>query len=281
MELTGKVCVITGATAGIGEVGAQELARRGARLVVVARDERRGEATMARLREIAPGAAHRIHYADLSRISEMKRVAAEIAAAEPRIDLLVNNAGALFASRHVTADGLEMTFALNHVAYAVLTHGLAERLFAARPARVVSTASNAHHGARFDPADLQSAKSYKGVRAYNRSKLYNILWTRELARRWAGTGVSVNCFHPGFVASRFGDKAGGLLTYGVRVAKLFAISPEEGARTLVYLATSPEVAQVSGGYFYKCQPEKPSADAESDAAARLVWDETARIAAIG
>lgn len=281
MELTRKVCVITGATAGIGEVGAQELARRGARLVVVARDERRGEATMARLREIAPGAGHRIHYADLSRIAEMKRVAAEIAAAEPRIDLLVNNAGALFASRHVTADGLEMTFALNHVAYAVLTHGLAERLFTARPARVVSTASNAHHGARFDTADLQSAKSYKGVRAYNRSKLYNILWTRELARRWAGTGVTVNCFHPGFVASRFGDKAGGLLAYAVRVAKLFAISPEEGARTLVYLATSPEVAQVSGGYFYKCRPEKPSADAESDAAARLVWDETARIAAIG
>ena len=281
MELTGKVCVITGATAGIGEVGAQELARRGARLVVVARDERRGEAAMARLREIAPGAAHRIHYADLSRISEMKRVAAEIAATEPRIDLLVNNAGALFASRHVTADGLEMTFALNHVAYAVLTHGLAERLFAARPARVVSTASNAHHGARFDPADLQSAKSYKGVRAYNRSKLYNILWTRELARRWAGAGVTVNCFHPGFVASRFGDKAGGLLAYGVRVAKLFAISPEEGARTLVYLATSPEVAQVSGGYFYKCRPEKPSADAERDAAARQLWDETARIAGIG
>lgn len=281
MELTGKVCVITGATSGIGAVAAQELARMGARLVVVARNEGRGEATLATLCAIAPTAAHRVHYADLSRISEMKRVAAEIAAAEPRIDLLVNNAGALFARRQVTADGLEKTFAVNHVAYAVLTSGLAERLFAAAPARVVSTASGAHRGAQFDPADLQSANNYSGVRAYRRSKLYNIMWTRELARRWAGSGVTVNCFHPGFVASRFGDKAGGLLAYMVRFAKLFAISPEEGARTLIYLATSPEVADLTGGYFFECRPAKPSADAENDAEARRLWDETMRIAGIG
>ena len=281
MGLEGKVCVITGATSGIGQVAAEQLARMGARLVLVARDARRAEATMARLRACAPATAHGVHYADLSRISEMKRVAAEIAAAEPRIDLLVNNAGALFSAREVTADGLEKHFAVNHVAYMVLTQGLGERLFAAAPARVVSTASGAHHGARLDLADLQTAKGYNGVLAYQRSKLYNIMWTRELARRWAGKGVTVNCFHPGFVATRYGDNAGGLLAIGVRIAKLFAISPEKGARTLIHLATSPDVADVTGGYFVKCRLTAPSHDAENDVAARRLWDETVRLAGIG
>jgi retinol dehydrogenase 12 len=281
MGLEGKVCVITGATSGIGQVAAEELARMGARLVLVARDERRGEATMARLRACAPAAAHAIHYADLSRLSEMKRVAAEIAAAEPRIDILVNNAGALFSSRQVTEDGLEKHFAVNHMAYFVLTEGLSERLFAAAPARVVSTASGAHYGARLDLADLQTEKGYNGVLAYQRSKLYNIMWTRELARRWAGKGVTANCFHPGFVASRYGNNAGGLLAIAVRISKLLAISPEKGARTLIWLATSPEVANVNGGYFAKCRLTAPSHDAENDAATRQLWDVSARIAGMG
>jgi NAD(P)-dependent dehydrogenase (short-subunit alcohol dehydrogenase family) len=160
----------------------------------------------------------------------------------------------------------------------VLTEGLGARLFASAPARVVNTASGAHLGARLDLDDLQIAKRYNGVQAYRRSKLYNIMWTRELARHWAGRGVTVNCFHPGFVATRYGDESGGLLSYAVRFAKLFAISPEEGARTLVYLATSPEVAGVSGGYFVKCRLTRPSADAENDEAARRLWDATARLA---
>jgi retinol dehydrogenase 12 len=280
MGLEGKVCVITGATSGIGQVAAERLAQMGLRLVLVARDEKRGAATLARLRAAGPATAHRIHYADLSRIAEMKRVAAEIAAAEPRIDLLINNAGALFSSRQLSADGLEMHFAVNHMAYAVLTDGLAERLFAAAPARVVSTASGAHYGARLDLGDLQTEKGYNGVLAYQRSKLYNVMWTRELARRWAGKGVTANCLHPGFVATRYGDNSGGLLSVGVRIAKLFAISPEKGARTLIYLATSPEVADISGGYFAKCRLTKPSHDAEDDAAARRLWDVTARLAGI-
>jgi NAD(P)-dependent dehydrogenase (short-subunit alcohol dehydrogenase family) len=281
MELEGKVCVITGATSGIGEVGALELARRGARLVLVARDAARGEAALARLRAAGTGAAHRVHRADLSRISEMKRVAAEIAAAEPRIDLLVNNAGALFTERQLSADGLEMHFAVNHLAYFVVTQILRERLIAAAPARVVSTASGAHYGARLDLDELQFTKGYGGFQAYQRSKLYNVMWTRELARRLAGTGVTANCFHPGFVATRYGDNAGGLLAYGVRIAKLFAISPQKGARTLVYLATSPEVANITGGYFTRCRLMPPSRDAENDAAARRLWDETARLAGTG
>jgi len=282
MGLEGKVCVMTGATSGIGEVAAEALARQGARLVLIARDEARGEATLARLRAIAPAAAHRVHYADLARIAEMKRVATEIAAAEPRIDLLVNNAGALFTTREVTADGLEKHFAVNHVAYFVITLMLRERLVAAAPARVVSTASGAHYGARLDLDDLQYANGYRGFQAYQRSKLYNVMWTRELARRWAGTGVTVNCFHPGFVATRYGDNAGGLLAFGVRVGKkLVAISPEKGARTLVYLATSPEVAGITGGYFTRCALKTPSETAQNDAAARRLWDETARLAGMG
>jgi NAD(P)-dependent dehydrogenase (short-subunit alcohol dehydrogenase family) len=280
MSLEGKVCVITGATSGIGLVAAEEFARTGARLVLVARDRARAEATLPRLRAAGPAAAHRVHYADLSRLSEMKRVADEIAAAEPRIDLLVNNAGSLFSFRQVTEDGLEKHFAANHVAYAVLTHRLRERLFAAAPARVVGTASAAHYGGRLDFDDLQFAKGYDGFRAYQRSKLYNVMWTRELARRWADRGVTVNCFHPGFVATRFGNNAGGPLAVMVRIAKLFAISPEKGARTLIYLATSPEVANVTGGYFDRCRLVRPSRAAEDDRAARRLWDETARIAGI-
>jgi len=279
--MQGKVVVITGATSGIGQVAAERLAGMGARLVLLARDKGRGEAALARLGERAPGAAHSIHYADLSRLAEMKQVAAEIAAAEPRIDALVNNAGALFSSRHVTKDGLELTFALNHMAYFVLTHGLHERLLASAPARVINTSSNAHKRASLDLDDLQSANGYSGFKAYGRSKLANILFTRELARRLAGTGVTANCLHPGFVATHFGDESGGWLSYAIRFwKKVFAISSEKGAETLVYLASAPEVANVSGAYFYQCRPATPTKEAQDDAAAHRLWSESARLAGL-
>jgi NAD(P)-dependent dehydrogenase (short-subunit alcohol dehydrogenase family) len=275
-----KVVVITGATSGIGEVASQRLAGMGARMVLIARDRTRGEAALNRLRSAAPGAAHSIHYADLSRIPEMKRVAAEIAAAEPRVDVLINNAGALFGTRQATADGLEQTFATNHMAYFVLTLGLRERLLAAAPARVVSTASGAHRGYTLDFADLQSAKGYSPMGAYGRSKLCNILFTRELARRWSGTGITANCLHPGFVATRFGDSSGGLMSGVIRVAKAFAISPEKGAETIVYLSSSPDVASQSGEYFYKCRPATPTAGGRDDAAAERLWVESAKLAGV-
>ena len=206
----GKVVVITGATSGIGWVAAEKLAQMGARLVLIARDRSRGEATLARLREAGPGAGHTVHYADLSTIAEMKRVAGVIAAAEPRIDVLINNAGALFSSRQVTPDGLEMTFATNHMSYFVVTLGLADRLRATPGARVVNTSSDAHKRAHLDFDDLQSAKGYRGFPVYGRSKLCNILFTRELAKRWDGTGVTANSLHPGFVSTRFGDRSGGM-----------------------------------------------------------------------
>ena len=278
--MEGKVVVITGATSGIGQVAAEKLAGLGARLVLVARDKARGEATLARLAAIAPGVAHSIHYADLSRVAQMKQVAAEIAAAEPRLDVLINNAGALFGSRQVTEDGLELTFATNHLSYFVLTDGLRQRLLASAPSRVINTSSDAHGRARLDFDDLQSARDYGGFKVYGRSKLCNILFTRELARRLAGTGVTANCLHPGFVDTRFGDHSGGAFSYVIRLAKPFAISPEKGAQTLVYLASSPEAENVSGQYFYKCRPAAPSPAAQDDAAARRLWLESARLAGV-
>jgi NAD(P)-dependent dehydrogenase (short-subunit alcohol dehydrogenase family) len=221
-----KVFVITGATSGIGQVAAETLAAMGGRIVQIARDPARGEAAMARLQAISPDVRHSIHYADLSRLGEMKRVGREIAQAEPRIDILINNAGAMFGFRQLTEDGIERTFALNHLAYFVLTDALRERLLASAPARVINTSSDAHRAGTLDFDDLQSERAYRsglwewarfggaGYRVYARSKLCNILFTRELARQLAGTGVTANCFHPGFVATRFGDQAGGLLSLG-------------------------------------------------------------------
>jgi retinol dehydrogenase 12 len=279
--MQGKVCVITGATSGIGLVAAERLGALGARLVLVGRDQARGEAALVGLRQRIPGVAATIHYADLSRLSEMHRLAAAIAAAEPRIDVLVNNAGAMFSERTVTEDGLERTFALNHMGYFVLTNGLRERLVASAPARIVSVSSDAHRGKTLDFADLQSSRGYRGFTVYGRSKLANILFTRELARRLAGTGVTANCLHPGFVATRFGENNGSLFRVALTIAKRFALTPEQGAETIVYLASSPDVASTTGGYFVKCRVATPTKAAQDDAAARRLWEESERIAGVG
>ena len=276
--MKGKTVVITGGTSGIGEIAAEQLAQMGARIVLIARDKSRGEATLARLRERGPGLAHTVHCADLARIPEMKRVAAQIAESEPRIDVLINNAGAMFGSRQLTGDGLEYTFALNHMAYFVVTEGLRERLQASAPARIINTSSAAHRGARLDFDDLQLVKDFSAMKAYSRSKLCNILFTRELARRLHGTGVTANCLHPGFVATRFGDQSGGLISRFIGLAKLFAISPGKGAETLVYLASSPDVAETTGAYFYKCRPITPSQAALDDRAAMLLWERSEALA---
>ena len=273
--MKGKTVVITGGTSGIGEVAAEALAQIGARVILVARSKSRAEATLARLRK---SDAHSVYFADLTRLAEMKRVAAEIANREPPIDVLINNAGALFGTRRLTEDGLEHTFALNHMSYFVVTEGLRERLLASGAARIVNTASAAHQDATLDFDDLQSAKSFRAMRAYSCSKLCNILFTRELARRLHGTGVTVNCLHPGFVATRFADESGGLISHLAWLAKFFAISPAEGAQTIIYLASSPEVANVAGKYFYKCRPTNPSASALDDRAALALWQRRAALA---
>ena len=276
--MQGKVIVVTGGTSGIGQVAAEQLAGMGARIVLVARDPARAEAVLGRLRQCGSAEAHTVHHADLSSIADTQRVAAEIAAAEPRIDVLINNAGALFSHRQVTPEGLEKTFAVNHMAYFVLTEGLRERLAASAPARIVSTASAAHLGAVLDFDDLQSEKDYSGFAVYGRTKLCNILWTRELARRLAGTGVTANCLHPGFVATRFGDSSGGLLQAVLPLAKLIAISPQKGAESIVYLASSPQAAEINGQYIYKRRVQTPSPAARDDQSAAKLWAVSERLA---
>jgi len=274
--MKGKTVVITGATSGIGAVAARRLAEQGARIVIVARDRDRAEQTLRELRAANAGQAHTAVYADLSRLSEMKRVAAQIAAAEPKIDVLMNNAGLVASRNERTEDGLGLMFATNHLSYFVLTTLLLERLRAAGEARVVSTASEAHRRGQLDFDRLQDQQGMKG---YGTTKLCNILFTRELARRIAASRITANCLHPGFVATRFGDNTGGALRAGLAIAKrLFALSPEEGAKTMVYLASSPQVAGQSGGYYERCAPAAPSAAARNDADARRLWEVSAAIA---
>jgi NAD(P)-dependent dehydrogenase (short-subunit alcohol dehydrogenase family) len=276
--MKGKTVVATGATSGIGEVAVLALAELGARIVFIARHQARAQATMRKLEAKAPGLGHRMHLADLSSMAETRKVGAVVAESEPRIDVLINNAGALFSSRRVTPEGLELTFALNHMAYFVLTEALQERLIASAPARIISTSSSAHQGASLDFSDLQSAKGYSGFKVYGRSKLANILFTRELARRLAGTGVTANCLHPGAVATRFGESSGGWVGGLLPVLKLFFISPEKGADTIVYLASSPEVANTTGAYFVKRKITGPSQAAQDDAAAQRLWEASEALA---
>jgi NAD(P)-dependent dehydrogenase (short-subunit alcohol dehydrogenase family) len=276
----GKTVAITGATSGIGEVAALELAKMGARVVFTARDATKGADTLARLRAVNPSASPALITGDLSLIAGMKSVAAGIAAEAPSIDVLINNAGAYFAKREITADGLEKTFALNHMAYFVVTEVLRPHL--AADARIVSTASVAHTFGKLDFDDLQSAKAYRraGMEAYGTSKLLNILWTRELARRLSGTGVTANCVHPGGVNTGFGDNNSGLLGTLFKIGKRVMLTPEQGADTLIYLASSPDAAGQTGGYWTKRKRVEPSAAARDAAAAKRLWDESARIAAL-
>jgi NAD(P)-dependent dehydrogenase (short-subunit alcohol dehydrogenase family) len=276
--MKGKTIVATGATSGIGEAAVLALAGQRARIVIVARDEARGRATMQKIEAKAPGLGHRLHLADLSSIAETRQVGAGIAASEPRIDVLINNAGALFSNRRVTPEGVELTFALNHMSYFVLTEALRERLIASAPARIVSTSSTAHQGAKLDFNDLQSANGYGGLKVYGRSKLANILFTRELARRLAGTSVTATCLHPGVVKTRFGESSGGFAGLLIPFLRPFFISPEAGADTIVYLASSPDVAGMTGGYFAKRKLTEPSAAARDDAAAKRLWIESEKLA---
>jgi NAD(P)-dependent dehydrogenase (short-subunit alcohol dehydrogenase family) len=280
--MIGKTVVITGATSGIGLEASDALVRQGAALVLVARDRGRGEAALARLRAKAPQARIEIRYADMSEMAEVRRLAADLLATVGPIDVLINNAGAIFDRHALTGDGLERTFALNHMGYFLLTNLLLDRLKEAPAGRIVSVASEAHRGATLDFADLTGRNGARGWQAYRRSKLANILFTMELARRLAGTSVTANCLHPGFVASRFGDAGNGLaMRFFIGLGKrLIAVTPKEGAKTIVFLAASPEVATVSGRYYAKRRAVEPSAAARDGEAARRLWDESAGIAAI-
>jgi NAD(P)-dependent dehydrogenase (short-subunit alcohol dehydrogenase family) len=278
-SLAGKTVVITGGTGGIGLETALAIAPLEPRLVLIGRDRARAAEAVERIRRRSPRASVDIVHADLSRRTEVRRLAAALDKAHERIDVLVNNAGAMFDRREVTEDGLERTFALNHMGYFLLTTALWDKLVKSAPARIVNVASEAHRSAQLDLADLQTKKGYSGWQAYRRSKLCNILFTRELARRLAGSGVTANCIHPGFCATGFGDNTSPLYRGGIWLLKrFFAIAPEEGARTLTYAVTAPELAGVSGEYLSNSKPATPAPAATDDVAAGRLWEESVRLA---
>jgi NAD(P)-dependent dehydrogenase (short-subunit alcohol dehydrogenase family) len=278
-DMTGRVVLITGATSGIGEATARALARRGAHVVLAGRDRDRCEATAEAIRGES-GRADGVEYllSDLSRRDEVRRLADEFRARHGRLDVLVNNAGVVLMERGETADGIERTWAINHLAYFLLTNRLLDVLKASAPARVVCVSSDAHRaiqGLNWD--DLEFRKGYRGFKAYCQSKLANVLFTRELARRLEGSGVTANALHPGLVNTRIFRGPGALRVVFRAMANLFGKTAEDGAKTSIYLAGSPEVAGVTGRYFDRCREVEPSKAAQDDEAARRLWEVSERM----
>jgi NAD(P)-dependent dehydrogenase (short-subunit alcohol dehydrogenase family) len=273
----GQVCVVTGATSGIGLVTAQALARQGATLIVVARNPERGAATVNRIQQATGNSAVELLVADLSAQAQVRRLASEIQRRFARLDVLINNAGALFSRRQVSDNGIEMTFALNHLAYFLLTNLLLENLKSSASARIVNVSSEAHRRSRIDFADLQGQHRYSGWRAYGRSKLANILFTYELARRLEGTNVVANALHPGLVATNFGRNNAGITAIALRLVQLAGISSEEGAETIIHLASSPEVDGITGEYFVKKRAVRSSKVSYDPVAAERLWQVSAEL----
>jgi NAD(P)-dependent dehydrogenase (short-subunit alcohol dehydrogenase family) len=274
--MQGQVCVVTGATSGIGKAAAAALARQGAEIIVVGRDPGRAEATAAAIQ--ADGAPPpKVEIADLARLDQVRALAGRLNQTLDRIDVLINNAGLVLNERQVTPDGYEHVFAVNHLAPFLLTNLLRPKLTASAPGRVITVSSDAHTAARLDLDDPNLEHGWSSWRSYSNSKLANILFTRELARRLDGTGVTANCLHPGVVRTGFGRDARPLMRVGITIAKPFMLSPERGADTIVYLASSPDVAAKTGGYYVKRQLREPSAAARDDGLARRLWEISERL----
>lgn len=272
--MTEKVVLVTGATAGIGEETALGIAKTGARTVLVGRNRAKGEKVIARIKSETGNDKLDLLVADLSSLQEIRRLADEFKSKYDRLDVLVNNAGGIFDQRKETVDGLEYTFALNHLSYFLLTNLLLDSLKQADQTRVVSVSSEAHRIGNLDFDDLEYKKrKYGALKVYGGSKLMNVLFTHELAQRLAGTNVTANCLHPGAVASEFGDNTAGLMRTIVWIFKnTMAITAKKGAETSVYLATSPDVANVSGKYFDSKREKDSSKNSHDAAAQKRLWE---------
>ena len=264
--------MITGASTGIGKVTAVALAERGFELTLVCRDPQKAEAAVAEILAKTPGAKVEVMLADLSSQESIRKLAADFKSRHARLDVLVNNAGAILMERRTTVDGIEATFATNHLGYFLLTNLLLELLQASAPARIVNVSSAGHKGGKLDFDDLNHDKGYAGIRVYCDSKLANLYFTYELARRLEGTGVTVNSLHPGVVASNFGQGDGSRwFRVLMKLGKPFLRSVDKGARTSIYLASSPEVEGVSGKYFIDCKPRQSSRRSQDPEIARQLW----------
>ena len=270
----GKICLITGASAGIGKEMARQIARSGIIILMVSRSRERLAAAQDEIKREVPAAKTDMMVADLSSQAEIRRLASEFKNRYNRLDILINNAGVIVPSRSLTVDGIETTFAVNHLGYFLLTNLLLETIKSSPPARIVNVSSAAHKSARIDFDDLQNEKRYSGFFVYCESKLANVLFTYELARRLEGTGVTANCFHPGAIATELFRDQNFLVRLGTQ---LFLKSPARGAETGVYLATSPEVEGVTGKYFVNKHPARSNRQSYDKAAAERLWQISAEL----
>jgi NAD(P)-dependent dehydrogenase (short-subunit alcohol dehydrogenase family) len=280
-RMTGKTVLITGATNGIGKIAALELARMGATVALVARNRSKGQAVLEEIGRETNNVQLELFIADLSSMADVRKLAQEFMAKHGTLDVLLNNAGAFYSERKLSADGLEMTFALNHMSYFLLTNLLLPVLKATPNARVVSVSSAAHTSGKLDFANLQGEQKFNGWKSYSDSKLENALFTFALARRLAGSSVTANCLHPGFVKTSFGEGNSGIFAVVLGIAKnLFAISIEAGAQTMIHLSSSPDVAGVTGKYFDKSKIASSSAASLDQAVQEQLWVHSEKLAGL-
>ncbi len=280
--MEGKVCFITGATSGIGLESARALARQGATVVLSGRDKGRGEAALAEVRRTVPDAKLDLMLADLTSLASVRQLAQDFQHKYSKLDVLLNNAGLILDRRQLTPDGFEATFGTNHLAHYLLTHLLLDLLKSSGAGRVVNVSSEAHRvGSVAFLDDVQAERDYSTMKVYGNSKLANILFTRGLKRRLEGTKVTTNCLHPGVVRTGFGLNSEGIFKHLVKLAAPFMLSAEGGARTSVYLASSPEVEGVSGKYFIKSKVARESKAAQDDAATEKLWQKSAEMTGVG
>lgn len=268
----GRVCLVTGGTSGIGKVTARALAQQGATVVVVGRDPHKSSATVAEIKRQSGNGAVEYMLADLSSQVQVRRLAEQFKNRHPHLHVLVNNAGAIYLSRRESVEGIELTWALNHLNYFLLTNLLLETLIASAPSRIINVSSAQHQAATINFDDLQKRRGYFGLSAYGQSKLANILFTYELARRLVGTAVTVNAVHPGLVATNLATNNGVLTRLARPLLNLASVSAEEGAQTVIHLATSPEVEGITGKYFVRKEAVPSSRESYDEAVARRLWE---------
>ena len=277
-DMNGKVCLVTGATDGIGKVSARVLAEKGAKVIIVGRNPEKSATVLAELKSSSGNENIDLLMADLAVMQEVRDLAEQVISHYDRLDILLNNAGGYFAKHELTSDGLERTFALNHMSYFLLTNKLMELLKSSAPARIVNVSSGAHYGVDMDFENLNGEQEYKAWKAYQKSKLANVLFTYELLKK-VPADITVNCLHPGFVATNFGHNIGGFFGPVLKIAqRISAIDPEEGAKTSIFLCSAPEVKGVSGKYFYKCQPKTSSRESRNMDTGKRLWQISSDIA---
>ncbi|MEK7431804.1 MAG: SDR family oxidoreductase [Cyanobacteriota bacterium] len=273
MDLKGKICIVTGSNSGIGKVTALEIAKMGATVIMVSRDRNKGEKALEEVRNLSGNKDVELMLCDFASQKSIRKFAEEFKSKYQKLHILVNNAGLILTEKTITEDGIESTFAINHIGYFLLTELLLDVIRESTPARIVNVSSDAHKTGHIDFDDINfERKKYSSIGAYCNSKLANILFTRELAKRLKGTKITVNCLHPGVISSNFGSNTSGILGFLVKIAKPFFTTVEKGAETQIYLATSPQVEDVTGEYFSKKKVAYTTSEANNEGIAKKLWD---------